>query len=72
MKRPILVATIGYIIGIIWGQYFKINIALLYFPIIAIYLLKTKMKEFNSLKNICLNKRKASNRETSIIRTRGT
>ena len=39
MKRPIFIATIGYIIGIIWGLYFKINIALFYVCIIAIYLL---------------------------------
>lgn len=36
-NRPIVVATLGYIIGIIWGLYFKINIALIY-AIIAIIL----------------------------------
>ena len=37
MKRPILIATIGYIIGIIVGLYFKINIVSFYIPLIAIY-----------------------------------
>lgn len=36
-ERPILIAIIGYIIGILWGLYFKVNIALFYFFIIAIY-----------------------------------
>ena len=36
-NRPIVVATLGYIIGIIWGLYFKINIVLIY-AIIAIIL----------------------------------
>ena len=37
MKRPILIAVIGYIIGIIVGLYFKISIVPFYIPIIAIY-----------------------------------
>ena len=56
MKRPILVAVIGYIIGIIWGLYFKFSIALLYsfiYLIIAIInCLKKrfyKKKKFNFL-----------------------
>lgn len=36
MKRPILIATIGYIIGIIMGLYLKISIVLLYIPLCAI------------------------------------
>lgn len=36
MKRPILVALIGYIIGIIWELYFKINIAPIFIIIILI------------------------------------
>lgn len=39
MKRPIVVATIGYIIGIIVGLYFKISIVPFYIPIIAIYVI---------------------------------
>lgn len=38
MKRPILIAVIGYIIGIIVGLYFKISIVSFYIPLIAIYL----------------------------------
>ena len=37
MKRPILIAIIGYIIGIIVGLYFKISIVSFYIPIIATY-----------------------------------
>ena len=39
MKRPILVAIIGYIIGIIVGIYLNRSIFLFYIPIIAIYLI---------------------------------
>lgn len=46
MKRPILVAIIGYIIGILWGLYFEINIALFYFLIIVVYFIYKKI--FNS------------------------
>ena len=37
MKRPILIAVIGYIIGIIVGLYFSLSIVLFYILIIAIY-----------------------------------
>ena len=37
MKRPILIIVIGYIIGIIWGIYFKKSIFLFYFFLILIY-----------------------------------
>lgn len=43
MKRPILVAIIGYIIGILWGLYFKINIVPFHFIIIALYFLYKKI-----------------------------
>ena len=39
MKRPILIITIGYIIGIIWGLYFKISIVLLYAILIVLYII---------------------------------
>ena len=48
MKRPILIAVIGYIIGIIVGLYFKISIVLFYIPIIAIYFIS---KFFNQQKS---------------------
>lgn len=44
MKRPILVAIIGYLIGIIVGLYFNRSIVLFYIFIIAIYLI---YKSFN-------------------------
>ena len=51
IKRPFLVVIIGYIIGILWGLYFKISITLFYFPIIAIYIfLKSNKKKEHSLK----------------------
>lgn len=40
-NRPIVVATLGYIIGIIWGLYLKVNIALFYI-IISIFLVVAK------------------------------
>lgn len=36
-NRPILIATLGYIIGILWGLYLKVSIVLYYIPIVAIY-----------------------------------
>ena len=36
-QRPILVAVIGYIIGILWGLYFQISIVLYYIPIAVTY-----------------------------------
>ena len=36
-KRPILVALIGYMIGILWGLYLKISIVPFYILLIAIY-----------------------------------
>ena len=46
MKRPILIILIGYIIGIIWGLYFKISIVLLYVSLIFIYcIIKKKFKK---------------------------
>ena len=40
MKRPILIVTIGYIIGIIVGLYFNQSIVFIYVPIVSIYLIK--------------------------------
>ena len=37
MKRPILIVAIGYIIGILWGLYFKFSIVLLYIFLATIY-----------------------------------
>ena len=39
MKRKVLIAIIGYIIGILWGLYFKISIVPIYIILIAIYYL---------------------------------
>ena len=36
-ERPILIAVIGYMIGILWGLYFNFSVALLYIFITAIY-----------------------------------
>ena len=38
MNRPILVVVIGYIIGIIWGLYFKISIVPFYILLISVYI----------------------------------
>lgn len=37
MRRPILIAIIGYLLGIIEGQYFSKSVVFLYFPIFAVY-----------------------------------
>ena len=44
VKRPVLIAIIGYIIGIIMGLYFNFSIALFYIPIIVIYFFKKTLK----------------------------
>ena len=54
MKRPILVAVIGYIIGILTGLYLKISIALLYLLIILITVLLKLLKQ----KIIKINRKK--------------
>lgn len=36
-QRPILVAVIGYMIGILWGLYFQFSIVLYYIPIAVTY-----------------------------------
>ena len=57
MRRPILIAVIGYIIGIIVGLYFNKSIVLIYTPIIATYFIyklynnkKTKKVQLLSIK----------------------
>lgn len=54
MKRPILIATIGYIIGIIVGLYFNKSIVLFYIPIIATYLLNSKKIKITNVKKLKL------------------
>ena len=46
-QRPILVAIIGYIIGIIWGLYLKSSIVLFYILLFAIYYIYIKFFNFN-------------------------
>ena len=53
MNRPIFIVVIGYIIGIIWGLYFKISIVPFYIFLMAIYIIiklpysKKKFKIFS-------------------------
>ena len=54
LKRPILIAVIGYIIGIIVGLYFKISIVPFYILLIVIYFIyknfnKQRVKKFQLL-----------------------
>lgn len=42
-QRPILVAVIGYIIGILGGLYFSCSIVLCYIPILAIFIIQRKI-----------------------------
>lgn len=51
-ERPILIAVIGYIIGILWGLYFDFSIALLYIFIAVIIWIK---RSFNIKRNSKLN-----------------
>lgn len=43
-NRPIVVAILGYIIGIIWGLYFKMNIVLIYAVLLIITIVANKIK----------------------------
>lgn len=45
-QRPILVAVIGYMIGILWGLYFRFSIVLSYILILATYYMLKKFFEF--------------------------
>ena len=45
MNRPILILTIGYIIGIIWGLYFNVSIVFFYVVILLLYYEITKKKK---------------------------
>lgn len=52
MNRPIFIIVIGYIIGIIWGLYFKTSIVSFYILLLAIYIIinfQYKKKEFKLL-----------------------
>ncbi len=53
-ERPILVAVIGVITGILWGLYFNFSIVLCYIPILAIYLFYQKMRKLHSKKQFKL------------------
>ena len=56
-NRPIVLATFGYIIGIIWGLYFEKNIVSFYIIIlIVLMLLKKNKKEKNEFKFISIQK----------------
>lgn len=50
MKRPIVLITIGYIMGIIWGLYFRISIVPFYFIIILTYIIINKRYKKSKLK----------------------
>lgn len=60
-NRPIVVATLGYIIGIIWGLYFRKNIVSFYVLISIFLMILKKIKIFffkHYLKHKMQNKRK--------------
>lgn len=54
MNRPIIIITIGYITGIIWGLCFKTNIILLYLFLSILYIIANlvKLKRIKHLKKI--------------------
>lgn len=50
MKRPILIATIGYIIGIIWGLYIKISIVPFFiFCLIILIIFKKRIIKYKQI-----------------------
>ena len=49
IKRPILIITIGYLIGIIYGLYFKISIAFAFVIIYVLYLLYKLNNKFSRI-----------------------
>lgn len=52
MKRPILVAVIGYLIGIIWGLYFKSIVPFLLLVIATYFFINKYFKSINKFKLI--------------------
>ena len=57
--RPILVAVIGYIIGILWGLYFQFSIVLYYIPMIVIYYISKrffKISRIHSFKLLSIHR----------------
>lgn len=52
MNRPIFIITIGYIIGILWGLYFRISIALLYVVFFIIYIITKILNQKEILKKV--------------------
>ncbi len=72
-ERPILIITLGYIIGIIWGLYCKCNIAFLYsFIIVVQYLVKKTRDNKHDFKIVSISRylkylRLVINKNTIII-----
>ena len=64
MKRPILIAVTGYIIGILVGLYFKISIVPFCILVTATYLV---LKKINLINNQCLNKYYQKNNKLKIF-----
>ncbi len=48
-QRPILVAVIGYVIGILGGLYFSVGMVLCYILLLAIYFKKSRKRKFKLL-----------------------
>ena len=57
-NRPIVTATLGYIIGIIMGLYCKINIVFFYLSFYLIYLLTMKKEKINEFKLLSVKRYK--------------
>ena len=50
MNRPIFIILIGYIIGIIWGLYFKMSIVFFYAMLLISYIIINKSYKKKKLK----------------------
>ena len=58
MKRPLLYVLVGYILGIIWGYIFKINIAPFCFIFLIFYFIISKLKyPYKKIMKIIFNKK---------------
>ena len=66
-ERPILVAVIGYIIGILWGLYLRFSIVLFYILILATYYIIKKILEFKKKRKFKLISVKRYSRYLKLI-----
>ena len=67
MKRPILIATIGYIIGILWGLYLKSIVPFIIFSILILIIFKNKIRKYKQIILLILISSIISNTQINIL-----